>query len=145
MYRELLWLLVLRRILHMNVGTLFSKWTPDSRLHVLWDLPLLAIPSPCYIFFIAFSTLYNLFSRGWRLYFYLFWPLWVACRILVLRLGIKPMTPAMGAWSLNHWATKEVPLQFSFFFFLPDSSHKLHEGRCPDEVTKLTFGEWLYF
>ena len=51
------------------------------------------------------------------------------------------MTPAMGAWSLNHWATKEVPLQFSFFFFLPDSSHKLHEGRCPDEVTKLTFGE----
>ena len=27
------------------------------------------------------------------------------------------MTPAMGAWSLNHWATKEVPLQFTFFFF----------------------------
>ena len=23
--------------------------------------------------------------------------------------GIGPMSPALGAWSLNHWATKEVP------------------------------------
>ena len=30
--------------------------------------------------------------------------------------GIKPRPPALGAWSLSHWTTREVPL-FVFFFF----------------------------
>ena len=29
---------------------------------------------------------------------------------LVLRPGIEPRPPALGAWSLNHWATSEVPM-----------------------------------
>ena len=31
--------------------------------------------------------------------------------------GIKPRSPALGAWSLSHWTTREVP-RFAFFFFL---------------------------
>ena len=29
--------------------------------------------------------------------------------------GIKPRPPALGAWSLNHWPTREVPPTISFF------------------------------
>ena len=34
----------------------------------------------------------------------------VACGILVPRPGIKPMSPALEAQSLNHWTTREVPV-----------------------------------
>ena len=30
-------------------------------------------------------------------------------RILVPQPGIDPMAPAVGAWSPNHWTTREVP------------------------------------
>ena len=33
----------------------------------------------------------------------------VACGILVPQPGIKPVPPAVKAWSLNHWTAKEVP------------------------------------
>ena len=36
-------------------------------------------------------------------------PLHVACETLVSRPGIKPVTPALEAWSLNHWTSREVP------------------------------------
>ena len=39
-----------------------------------------------------------------------------ACGILVPRPGIKPMPPAVDAWSLNHWTAREVPRNFFFFF-----------------------------
>ena len=56
----------------------------------------------------------------------------VACGLLVAacmwdlvpRPGIKPGFPALGAWSLTHWTTREVPvalflfIYFSFLFFL---------------------------
>ena len=35
--------------------------------------------------------------------------LW-ACRISVPQPQIKPMSPDLGTWSLNHWTTKEFPL-----------------------------------
>ena len=34
----------------------------------------------------------------------------VACGILVPRAGIKPMSPALEAQSVNHWTTREVPV-----------------------------------
>ena len=34
----------------------------------------------------------------------------MACRILVPRPGIEPMPPALEVWILNHWITREVPL-----------------------------------
>ena len=41
--------------------------------------------------------------------FLLFWPHHAACGILVPQPGIKPVTPAMEVWSLNHWTSREVP------------------------------------
>ena len=38
----------------------------------------------------------------------------VAYGILVPRQGIELMLPAVEAWSLNHWTTREVPLHVSF-------------------------------
>ena len=29
--------------------------------------------------------------------------------------GIKPRPPALGAWHLSHWTTREVPLSANFF------------------------------
>ena len=33
---------------------------------------------------------------------------------LVPRPGIEPRSPALGAWSLGHWTTREVPLVSNF-------------------------------
>ena len=38
----------------------------------------------------------------------------VACRILAPRPGIEPVPPAVEAQSLNHWTTREVPVQWLF-------------------------------
>ena len=43
-------------------------------------------------------------------YFILFWPHCMACGILVPRPGIKPVPPAVEAWSPNHWSSREFPL-----------------------------------
>ena len=40
----------------------------------------------------------------------IFWSYHVACGILVPGPGIKPATPALEVQSLNHWTTREVPL-----------------------------------
>ena len=46
-------------------------------------------------------------------FFFFFWPGCKAYRTLFLWPGIKPMTWAVEAWSLNHWFTREVlPLHF---------------------------------
>ena len=42
-------------------------------------------------------------------FFFFFWPCYEACGILVPHLGIKPVPPALEAWSLNHWAPREAP------------------------------------
>ena len=65
----------------------------------------------------------------------------VACRILVPWPGIEPVTPALGACSLNHWTTREIPDHSflsavphvsSIFPFLNDAAHStwylLHSG-----------------
>ena len=41
--------------------------------------------------------------------FSIFWPCCMACGILVPWPGIEPMSPAVEAWSLNNWTTREVP------------------------------------
>ena len=41
-----------------------------------------------------------------------------ACRILVPPPGIEPVSPAVEAWSLNHWSSREVPVPLSFNFNL---------------------------
>ena len=41
-------------------------------------------------------------------FFKFFWPQHAACRILVPQPGIKPESPAVQAWRLNHWTPREV-------------------------------------
>ena len=38
---------------------------------------------------------------------FIFWLCHVACVILVTQPGIKPVPPALEAWSLNHWTAKK--------------------------------------
>lgn len=40
---------------------------------------------------------------------FIYW-LHCAARILVPRPGIEPVLPALGAWSLNPWTTRDIPL-----------------------------------
>ena len=40
--------------------------------------------------------------------FLVFWLCYMACEILVPWPGIKPVPPAVGAWSFNLWTTREV-------------------------------------
>ena len=41
--------------------------------------------------------------------FFFFLPCGTVCGILVPRPGIKPVSPALEAWSLKHWTTRDVP------------------------------------
>ena len=41
-----------------------------------------------------------------------FWLCWVACGILVHRLGIRLTSSALEAWSLNHWNPKKFHHSF---------------------------------
>ena len=69
------------------------------------------------------SSQYNLHSHCF-IYLFIFRPRRATYRILVPQLGIKPMPRSLGAQSLNHWTTREVPTQTS----LQDSS-RLWEGK----------------
>ena len=40
---------------------------------------------------------------------FFFWLHREACGALVPQPGMEPMPPALAVWSLNHWATREVP------------------------------------
>ena len=42
-------------------------------------------------------------------FFFFFWPLGLACGILVPQPGIEPRPPAVEVWSPNHWTAREVP------------------------------------
>ena len=45
------------------------------------------------------------------LFFFFFW-LHAACVIIAPQLRIKPKSPAVETWNLNHWITREVPHTF---------------------------------
>ena len=42
-------------------------------------------------------------------FYFAFWLYYVVCGILVSWPGIKPVSPAVVAWSRNHWTVREVP------------------------------------
>ena len=58
--------------------------------------------------------------------------------------GIKPGPPALGAWSLNHWTTKEVPqtLCFSRIMWL-GPSHRM-VSCCQTTWLDLRSNSWPY-
>ena len=57
-------------------------------------------------------------------FFFLIYAHHEACGILVPQPGVEPMPPAVEAWSLSHWTTREVPgvllsiskIKFSVYF-----------------------------
>ena len=58
--------------------------------------------------------------QAWLFLLNLFFFWWgsMTFRILVSQPGIEPVSPAVEAWSLNHWITREVPVPLSFNFNL---------------------------
>ena len=42
--------------------------------------------------------------------FFFFWLCSMACQILVPWRGIKPVSPAVEAWSPNYWAARQLPV-----------------------------------
>ena len=44
------------------------------------------------------------------LVFFVFFFGWFSCGTLVPQAGIQLEPPALGAWSLTHWITREVPV-----------------------------------
>ena len=72
---------------------------------------------------LALSFFLSFFPCGFVLFFWLHWVSVAAWRIFVVSCemfscsmwdlvpwsGIKPRSPALGVWSLNHWTTREVP------------------------------------
>ena len=66
-----------------------------------------------------------------------------ACRVLVPQRGIKPVPPAVEAWGLNHWTSREVPgglsLDSPYFFrgytltsvIVEDKEGEEKDGRFP--------------
>ena len=121
-------------------------------LCVSLDLKWVSCWQHIYVFcFCIHSAILCLFFFNMYLFLLFIWLLWVlvatrrifiaACRIfscgvwalscgmwdLVHWPGIEPTPPALGAWSLNHWTTREVPdtlclliraySPFTFFFF----------------------------
>ena len=78
----------------------------------------------------CFSPLVTLItlSEHWlpcKAAFFFFWLCHAACGILVPRPGIKPVSPALGAWSLNHWTAREVPKAAIF----------IHCGLLPERIS----------
>ena len=62
------------------------------------------------------SSCIRVVANGIIFFFSFFsWPCLAACWILVPWPGIKPAPPAVKAWSLNHWTTRELPL-FTFIY-----------------------------
>ena len=49
-------------------------------------------------------------------YIYIYWLHHVACTILVPQPGSKSMPPAVEAWILNHWTTREIPIYIFIYF-----------------------------
>ena len=49
------------------------------------------------------------FLPSYHLVYFMFWPHMQHVGILVSPSGMEPMPPALEAWSLTHWTTREVP------------------------------------
>ena len=71
--------------------------------------------------------------------FFCFWPHWrcEGCGALVPPPGIKPMPPALGAWSLNHWSSREVPILLLFVLLATFTECFLPNRYCGKYITHI--------
>ena len=51
--------------------------------------------------------------------------------------GIEPRPPALGAWSLNHWTTRKVPLYFILICFSLITSSIISDTKNPSHFRYL--------
>ena len=54
-------------------------------------------------------------SFEYLIYLFLIWQCRTACGTLVPQPGMESEGPALEAWSLNHWTTRDVPTSPFFF------------------------------
>ena len=59
----------------------------------------------------------QIWKKIWTLFLLFIWLRCAACGTLVPQPGVKPVPPAVEAWSLNHWTTREVPEHYFFICF----------------------------
>ena len=110
---------------------------------------LLAI---CVIFFFLLRNVYSnpLLILGGYLSFYFYFLNYIFIYLAVLGLGcstrdivpwpgIKPGPPALGAQSLNHWTTREVPvlllLSFIFHLFWTQFPHQIYDLQTSSPIS----------
>ena len=72
------------------------------------------------------NNFFTSFLKKYFIYLFILAALGLSCCLwdLVPWPGIETGPPALGAWSLNHWITREVPLFFSWVAMIP--SFPLH-------------------
>ena len=92
-------------------------------------------------FFFSFFLSFSLFLS--------FRPCCAVCGILVLQPGIEPMSPALGAQSLNHWTAREVPtltvlyLIFKFLNYISLSYESTAHHKPPKSWEPWRWGSFL--
>ena len=62
------------------------------------------------------ANIFNVQKHTLNIQMWGFWPNQTACGVLVPQLGTEPMPSAVEAWSLNHWANREVLYKYNFMF-----------------------------
>ena len=80
----------------------------------------------------AFS--FRVFINAFLSFFFFFWPCHAACGILVPQPGIEHVPPALEAWSLNHWTSREVPM----LLFLDEDTLHERSGLLDSETNSWT-------
>ena len=75
-----------------------------------------------YLFVYLFIWLYQVLVTARKIFSCGLWILNYSMWNLVSLTGVEPWPPALGAWSLSHWTSREVPVAS---IFLKDSSHFL--------------------
>ena len=113
-----------------NLSWLFQGCSSKGSMTVLWGGTLGGCHEPGGVRFLVLSlpsrTYIWIHLRGkWPkgssyreqnsfFFFQCFCPHSATCRILIPWPGIKPMSPALGVQSLNHWSPREVWAQSAF-------------------------------
>ena len=76
----------------------------------LFPTPFCYVIHGCSLLRVLFYLLFKFFKK----FTFIFQLHYAACGILAHQRGIKPMPPALEAWSLKHWSTREVPERILF-------------------------------
>ena len=79
----------------------------------------------------AERVLFYLLFKFFKKFTFIFQLHYAACGILAHQRGIKPMPPALEAWSLNHRTIREVPYTAFLQVFGTDENTRLVEITLP--------------